>query len=84
MIITSIGVYGYLTNSYQETAKHIYETQNKITLLEQKKNIFNEQKSKVDTLVKQKTDRINSYDKLRLSQENILNSGWFNYLFISK
>ena len=74
MIITSIGVYGYLTNSYQETAKHIYETQNKITLLEQKKNIFNEQKSKVDTLVKQKTDRINSYDKLRLSQENILNS----------
>jgi hypothetical protein len=74
MIITSIGVYGYLTNSYQETAKHIYETQNTITLLDQKKNIFNEQKSKIDTLVKQKTDRINSYDKLRLSQENVLNS----------
>lgn len=74
MIITSIGVYGYLTNSYQETAKHIYETQNKITLLDQKKTIFNEQKSKVDTLIKQKTERINSYDKLRLSQENVLNS----------
>jgi hypothetical protein len=74
MIITSIGVYGYLTNSYQETAKHIYETQNTITLLDQKKNIFNEQKSKIDTLIKQKTDRINSYDKLRLSQENVLNS----------
>lgn len=74
MIITSIGVYGYLTNSYQETAKHIYETQNTISLLDQKKIIFNEQKSKIDTLIKQKTDRINSYDKLRLSQENVLNS----------
>lgn len=74
MIITSIGVYGYLTNAYQETAKHIYETQNKIALLDQKKIIFNEQKNKLDTLIKQKTDRINSYDKLRLSQENVLNN----------
>lgn len=74
MVITSIGVYGYLTNSYQETAKHIYETQNTITLLDQKKNIFNEQKSKLDTLIKQKMDRINSYDKLRFSQESVLNS----------
>ena len=39
MILTSVGVYGYLTNSYQETAKSIYETQNKIALLEQKKKM---------------------------------------------
>jgi len=74
MILTSVGVYGYLTNSYQETAKSIYETQNKIALLEQKKKIFTEQKTQIDTLVKQKTERISSYDKLRLSQENSLNS----------
>lgn len=74
MIITSIGVYGYLTNSYQETAKHIYEAQNKIALLDQKKTIFTEQRNKLDTLIKQKTERINSYDKLRLSQENVLNN----------
>ena len=74
MILTSIGVYGYLTNSYQETAKSIYETQNKIALLEQKKKIFTEQKTQIDTLVKQKTERISSYDKLRLSQESSLNS----------
>lgn len=74
MIITSIGVYGYLTNSYQETAKHIYETQNKITLLEKKKEIFSDQKIKLDTLIKQKTNRITSYDNLRLSQENVLNT----------
>jgi len=74
MLITSIGVYGYLTNSYQETAKHIYEAQNKITLLDQKKIIFTEQRNKLDTIIKQKTDRINSYDKLRLSQENVLNN----------
>ena len=74
MILTSVGVYGYLTNSYQETAKSIYETQNKIALLEQKKKIFTEQKTQIDTLVKQKTERISSYDKLRLSQESSLNS----------
>jgi hypothetical protein len=74
MIITSIGVYGYLTNSYQETAKSIHEAENKIILLDQKKQIFTEQRNKVDTMIKQKTDRINSYDKLRLSQENVLNS----------
>lgn len=74
MMLTSVGVYGYLTNSYQETAKSIYETQNKITLLEQKKKIFTEQKTQIDTLVKQKTERISSYDKLRLSQESSLNS----------
>lgn len=74
MVITSIGVYGYLTNSYQETAKHIYETQNKITLLEKKKEIFADQKVKLDTLIKQKTNRITSYDNLRLSQENVLNT----------
>lgn len=74
MIITSIGVYGYLTNSYQETAKHIYETQNKITLLDKKKEIFSDQKIKLDTLIKQKTNRITSYDNLRLSQENVLNT----------
>lgn len=70
MIITSIGVYGYLTNSYQETAKYIYEAQNKTTMLDQKKNIFSEQKAKIDTLIIQKTNRINSYDKIRISQES--------------
>jgi hypothetical protein len=74
MMITSIGVYGYLTNSYQETAKHIYETQNKLELLSKKQQIFSDQKNKLDTLVKQKTQRITSYDNLRLSQENVLNN----------
>lgn len=74
MILTSVGVYGYLTNSYQETAKEIYETQNKIVLIDKKKEIFLEQKSQIDTLVKQKGQRISSYDQLRLSQENSLNN----------
>ena len=73
MILTSVGVYGYLTNSYQETAKSIYETQNKIVLIDKKKDIYLEQKSQIDTLVKQKSQRISSYDQLRLTQENSLN-----------
>jgi len=74
MILTSVGVYGYLTNSYQETAKSIYETQNKIALIDKKKYIYLEQKSQIDTLVKQKSQRISSYDQLRLTQENSLNT----------
>jgi len=74
MILTSVGVYGYLTNSYQETAKSIYETQNKIVLIDKKKDIYFEQKSQIDTLVKQKSQRISSYDQLRLTQENSLNA----------
>lgn len=74
MILTSVGVYGYLTNSYQETAKSIYETQNKIVLIDKKKEIYLEQKSQIDTLVKQKSQRISSYDQLRLTQENYLNT----------
>jgi len=74
MILTSVGVYGYLTNSYQETAKSIYETQNKIVLIDKKKEIFIEQKNQIDTLVKQKSERISSYDQLRLTQENSLNA----------
>lgn len=74
MILTSVGVYGYLTNSYQETAKSIYETQNKIALIDKKKEIFVEQKNQIDTLVKQKSQRISSYDQLRLTQETSLNA----------
>lgn len=74
MILTSVGVYGYLTNSYQETAKSIYETQNKIVLIDKKKDIYIEQKSQLDTLTKQKSKRISSYDQLRLTQENSLNN----------
>jgi hypothetical protein len=43
-------------------------------LIDKKKEIFIEQKSQIDTLVKQKGQRISSYDQLRLSQENSLNN----------
>ena len=70
MIITSIGVYGYLTNSYQETAKIIYKTQNEITLLDQKKKLFEEQKIQLDKSVEDKNNRLKSLDQIRVSQQN--------------
>jgi hypothetical protein len=74
MMITSIGVYGYLTNSYQETSKKINQTQNDLILLDKKKIIFETQKTQIDKSVEDKTQRINSYDKIRISQENTYNS----------
>ena len=64
MLLTSVGVYGYLTNSYQETAKSIYETQNKIAELE-KYNIL---------CFKQ-----GEYINLNIYQSDILNHKFRNY-----
>jgi len=69
MGITSIGVYGYLTNSYQETAKVIYKTQNEITILDQKKKLFEEQKIQLDKAVEDKNNRLKSLDQIRVSQQ---------------
>jgi hypothetical protein len=70
MAITSIGVYGYLTNSYQETAKVIYKAQNEMVLLDQKKKLFGEQKAQVDKAIEDKNNRLKSLDQIRVSQQN--------------
>ena len=70
MVITSIGVYGYLTNSYQETAKIMYKANNEITLLDQKKELFIQQKTQIDKLVDEKNGRLKSLDNIRVSQQN--------------
>lgn len=69
MGITSIGVYGYLTNAYQETAKTIYISNNEITSLDQQKMIFEKKKEQIDNLIETKTDRVRDYDQLRMEQE---------------
>lgn len=70
MAITSIGVYGYLTNSYQETAKVVYKAQNEIVLLDQKKELFIQQKTQIDKLIEEKNGRLKSLDNIRVSQQN--------------
>jgi hypothetical protein len=70
MAITSIGVYGYLTNSYQETAKTIYKAQNEMVLLDQKKKLFEEQKIQIDKAIEDKNNRLKSLDQIRVSQQN--------------
>lgn len=70
MLITSIGVYGYLTNSYQETAKVVYKAQNEIVLLDQKKELFTQQKVQIDKLIEEKNGRLKSLDNIRVSQQN--------------
>lgn len=70
MLITSIGVYGYLTNSYQETAKVVYKAQNEIVLLDQKKELFIQQKTQLDKLIEEKNGRLKSLDNIRVSQQN--------------
>lgn len=70
MVITSIGVYGYLTNSYQETAKIVYKAQNEMVLLDQKKELFIQQKAQLDKMIEEKSGRLKSLDNIRVSQQN--------------
>jgi hypothetical protein len=69
MSITSIGVYGYLTNSYQETAKVIYKAQGEVALLDQKKKSFEDQQKQLNTAIAEKTNRLKSFDQMRISQQ---------------
>lgn len=70
MGITSIGVYGYLTNAYQTTASTVNVAQNELTMLETKRQMFESQRNQIEQSITQKTDRVSQYDKIRIGQEN--------------
>ena len=76
MIITSMGVYGYLTAAYQVNASKSGILDNKIVLIQQ-------QKTTIDGEIKQISDRINTLNQSRLSQEKRLtdNTGRSSFIY---
>lgn len=72
VIITSQGIYGFLTNAYQQTAVKDAKVTKQVELVELKKSTFIQQKSE---LVKEKDGIISSIEQLRNSLgNNILQS----------
>lgn len=72
VIITSQGIYGFLTNAYQLTAAKDMQITKQIELVELKKKTFQEQK---DDLTKEKEGVLSSIEQLRGSLgNNILQS----------
>lgn len=65
MLITSIGVYGYLSSAYATSATDIQQKENQITL-------YTTQQQTLEQNIKQLTDRSTQLQNLRAQQENRL------------
>ena len=76
MIITSMGVYGYLSSAYEVNASKTGILDNKVALIQQQKNTINDE-------IKQINDRVNTLNQSRLSQEKRLNdnTGRSTYIY---
>jgi flagellar biosynthesis/type III secretory pathway chaperone len=69
MLITSAGIYGFLSNAYQKTANKLEIHEGELGVLEAKKTVF--EKSVVDNqkIIDSKTKRLDQLSNLRTSQE---------------
>ena len=74
MLLTSIGIYGFLTSSYQSTVNNVEMRDSKIKIANNKKDIFISQLERIDDNIKNSTERINSITEQINQREKRLNS----------
>ena len=74
MIITSAGIYGFLSNAYSTTSGKLQNIDAQIEVVHQKKDIINSEISRLQENKKMKSDRVSSLIKLRSNQESRLDS----------
>jgi hypothetical protein len=76
MLITSAGIYGFLSNAYQSTANKLEIHEGELGLLDAKKGGFEKTTSDNQKLIESKTKRLEQLSNLRSNQESRLdNSG---------
>ncbi len=74
MLITSAGIYGFLSNAYSTTSGKLQNIDAQIQMVEQKKTIINSEISRVEDNKIMKSDRVKSLVNLRIQQETRLDS----------
>lgn len=74
MIITSAGIYGFLSNAYQKTANKMEIHQGEIDVLNGKKNIFEVKIDDNKKIIDTKNKRIDQLTDLRNNQERRIDS----------
>jgi hypothetical protein len=79
MIITSAGIYGFLSNAYQKTANKLEIHEGEVGVLIAKKDIFDKSISENKSIIETKTKRINQLSGLRTNQENRIDNTRGNY-----
>ena len=77
MIITSLGVYSFLINSYQSTKYNMENRDGRIKLMENKKNLFENELLRYNKNIETSTNRINTINGIRNNQERRLDTLYF-------
>jgi len=82
MIITSMGIYGFLSNAYSKVSIDLEKMGGNVELLDKRIEIKKEEKERLDEQITTKNERIVSLTNLRKGQEARLDSlyerGWTN------
>ena len=68
--ITSAGIYGFLSNAYQRTASNVEVTDAALSVLINKKSLFEKTISDNQKIIELKTNRLSQLSSLRTLQEN--------------
>lgn len=78
MLITSAGIYGFLSNAYQSTANKLEIHEGELNLLDAKKGGFEKITSDNQKLIDTKTKRLDQLSNLRSNQESRLDNSSSN------
>lgn len=78
MIITSAGIYGFLSNAYQKTANKLELHEGSLSVLDGKKQIFEKNLTDNQKIIETKTKRLEQLSDLRVNQESRLDGSKSN------
>lgn len=79
MMITSAGIYGFLSNAYQKTANKLEIHEGEVGVLTAKKEIFEKTIAENKNIIETKTKRIDQLSGLRTNQETRIDNTKGNY-----
>jgi hypothetical protein len=74
MFLTSVGIYGFLTGAYQQSANKLEMRDSQIKIAENKKILFVNQLDRVNKSIESSSSRINTLSGLRGQQEKRLDN----------
>jgi len=85
MLLTSIGIYGFLTGAYQQSANRLEMRDAQIQIAQNKKDLFVGQLARINESITSSEGRINTLTGLRDNQETRLDSLYArNYVTVAK
>ena len=79
MLITSAGIYGFLSNAYQKTANQLEIEKGQVGILDNKKTLFQKNIDDNERIIDSKNRRIEQLTNLRNTQEARLDSARSNF-----